>query len=121
MGEFREISRRSEQYRNATRCFKVPKKHLTTFFEELVRQRGVALSTEFVIDQESILMEAFDWDKSVKGGQFWIDMENKMLKKEGIIAVESESVNNNDDEMPEGYSAIHAQLKGILEFLKNEK
>lgn len=139
MAQLKEISRDSKEVYNATLCSKIPKKYLNDFFEELLRQRGKKHAAYFLLNNdEGILSEAFDWRSSVKGGDFWSNLENKMLSKAGIIVetVDSldiednsldiedeciEKLNNIRDQRSEELAAIHADMRRLLELLKSLK
>ena len=125
MAQLVEIDRESDLVYKATRCSKIPKKYLNDFFAELVAQRGVRLAWAFIEEGNGILAEAFDWKASVKGNDFWNDLENKLLSKAGIV-VESKSIedecckkiNNIKDQRNEELSAIHSDMRKLLEILK---
>lgn len=128
MAQLVKIDRESEEVYNATLCSKIPKKYRNDFFEELIRQRGKMQAAHFLIDDdEGILAEAFDWQESVKGKEFWSNLENKLLNKAGIVVVKkedamldecSEKLNNIRDKRSEELSAIHADMRKLLEMLK---
>ena len=120
MAQLKEISRDSKKVSEATQCCRIPKKHLNKFFEELTRQRGRIGACEFVLNEEAVLAEAFDWEESVDGRQFWSDLENKMLEKAGIIAIKTDSLEQDrDEEAQSGLVAIHTQLRELIQLLKN--
>ncbi len=128
MAQLTEIKRESKEVYEATLCSKIPKKYQNDFFAELLKQRGVKLASIFLLnDDEGILAEAFDWKVSVEGVEFWSDLENKMLTKAGIIVVKKEDtildectgkLNNIRDELSEELAAIHADMRKLLELLK---
>lgn len=128
MAQLVKIDRESKEVYEATLCSKIPKKYQNDFFSELIRQRGKMQATYFLLDDnEGILAEAFDWQESVKGKEFWSNLENKMLTKAGMIVVKkedaildecSEKLNNIRDKRSEELSAIHADMRKLLELLK---
>lgn len=129
MAQLVQIDRESREVYEATLCSKIPKKYQNDFFAELLRQRGKIGASYFLLDDdEGILAEAFDWQESVKGKEFWSDLENKMLTKAGMIVVKkensnlldecSEKINNIRDQRSEELSAIHADMRKLLEILK---
>ena len=129
MAQLVKIDRESDEVYNATLCSKIPKKYRNDFFAELIRQRGKMAAAHFLIDDdEGILAEAFDWQESVKGKEFWSNLENKMLTKAGMIVVKkedsnlldecSEKINNIRDQRSEELSAIHADMRKLLKMLK---
>ena len=128
MAQLVEINRESKEVYEATLCSKIPKKYQNDFFAELLRQRGKIAAAHFLIDDdEGILAEAFDWQESVKGKEFWSNLENKMLTKAGMIVVKkedcildecSEKINNIRDQRSEELSAIHADMRKLLKMLK---
>jgi hypothetical protein len=128
MAQLTEIKRESKEVYEATLCSKIPKKYLNDFFAELIRQRGKMAAAHFLVDdEEGILAEAFDWQESVKGKEFWSNLENKMLTKAGMIVVKkedamldicSEKLNNIRDKRSEELAAIHADMRKLLELLK---
>lgn len=131
MAQLVKIDRESKEVYEATLCSKIPKKYRNDFFEELIRQRGKMAAAHFLIDDdEGILAEAFDWQESVKGKEFWSNLENKMLTKAGMIVVKkedamldecSEKLNNIRDKRSEELSAIHADMRKLLEILKQAR
>jgi len=128
MAQLTEIKRESKEVYEATLCSKIPKKYRNDFFAELIRQRGKMAAAHFLIDDdEGILAEAFDWQESVKGKKFWSNLENKMLNKAGILVEKrsesmldecTEKLNNIRDQRSEELSAIHADMRKLLELLK---
>ena len=129
MAQLVKIDRESKEVYEATLCSKIPKKYRNDFFAELIRQRGKTAAAYFLLDDdEGILAEAFDWQESVKGKEFWSNLENKMLTKAGMIVVKkedsklldecSEKLNNIRDKRSEELSAIHADMRKLLEILK---
>ena len=128
MAQLVEINRESKEVYEATLCSKIPKKYRNDFFAELLRQRGKIAAAYFLIDDdEGILAEAFDWQESVKGKEFWSDLENKMLTKAGMIVVKkeetisdecTEKLNNIKDKHSEELAAIHVDIRKLLELLK---
>ena len=128
MAQLVKIDRESDEVYNATLCSKIPKKYRNDFFAELIRQRGKTAAAYFLLDDdEGILAEAFDWQESVKGKEFWSNLENKMLTKAGMIVVKkedamldecTEKLNNIRDKRSEELSAIHADMRKLLEILK---
>lgn len=128
MAQLVKIDRESDEVYNATLCSKIPKKYQNDFFAELLRQRGKTAAAYFLLDDdEGILAEAFDWQESVKGKEFWSNLENKMLTKAGMIVVKkedcildecSEKLNNIRDKSSEELAAIHADMRKLLELLK---
>jgi len=131
MAQLVEINRESKEVYEATLCSKIPKKYRNDFFAELLRQRGKIAAAYFLIDDdEGILAEAFDWQESVKGKEFWSNLENEMLTKAGMIVVKkedamldicSEKLNNiieQRDQRSEELAAIHADMRKLLELLK---
>jgi hypothetical protein len=119
MAQLKEISKNSKEVREATKCSRIPKKHLNDFFAELVEQRGAMGAALFVVDEDAILAEAFDWEESAKGKQFWSDLEKKMLEKSGIIAVVDDSFEQDKtDEAQSSLVAIHTQLRELINLLK---
>jgi len=128
MAQLKEIKRESKEVYEATLCSKIPKKYRNDFFAELIRQRGKMAAAHFLIDDdEGILAEAFDWQESVKGKKFWSNLENKMLNKAGILVEKrsesmldecTEKLNNIRDQRSEELSAIHADMRKLLELLK---
>ena len=129
MAQLVKIDRESEEVYEATLCSKIPKKYRNDFFAELIRQRGKMAAAHFLIDDdEGILAEAFDWQESVKGKEFWSNLENKMLTKAGMIVVKkedstlldecSEKINNIRDQRSEELAAIHADMRKLLKMLK---
>ena len=128
MAQLVEINRESKEVYEATLCSKIPKKYQNDFFAELLRQRGKIGASYFLLDdKEGILAEAFDWQESVKGKEFWSNLENKMLTKAGMIVVKkedcildecSEKINNIRDQRSEELSAIHADMRKLLKMLK---
>ena len=129
MAQLVKIDRESEEVYNATLCSRIPKKYRNDFFAELIRQRGKTAAAYFLLDDdEGILAEAFDWQESVKGKEFWSNLENKMLTKAGMIVVKkedstlldecSEKINNIRDQRSEELSAIHADMRKLLKMLK---
>ena len=128
MAQLTEIKRESKEVYEATLCRKIPKKYRNDFFAELIRQRGKTQAAYFLLDDdEGILAEAFDWQESVKGKEFWSNLENKMLTKAGMIVVKkedamldecTEKLNNIRDKRSEELSAIHADMRKLLELLK---
>lgn len=129
MAQLVKIDRESKEVYEATLCSKIPKKYRNDFFAELLRQRGKTAAAYFLLDDdEGILAEAFDWQESVKGKEFWSNLENKMLTKAGMIVVKkedcmldecSEKLNNIKDKRSEELSAIHADMRKLLEILKS--
>lgn len=128
MAQLVKIDRESKEVYEATLCSKIPKKYQNDFFAELLRQRGKTAAAYFLLDDdEGILAEAFDWQESIKGKEFWSDLENKMLTKAGMIVVKkedcmldecSEKINNIRDQRSEELSAIHADMRKLLKMLK---
>lgn len=128
MAQLVKIDRDSKEVYEATLCSKIPKKYRNDFFSELIRQRGKRQAAHFLLDDdEGTLAEAFDWQESVKGKEFWRDIENKMLTKAGMIVVKkedtmldecSEKLNNIRDKRSEELAAIHADMRKLLELLK---
>lgn len=129
MAQLVKIDRESKEVYEATLCSKIPKKYQNEFFSELIRQRGKTAAAYFLLDDdEGILAEAFDWQESVKGKEFWSNLENKMLTKAGMIVVKkedstlldecSEKLNNIRDKRSEELAAIHADMRKLLELLK---
>jgi len=128
MAQLVKIDRESKEVYQATLCSKIPKKYQNDFFAELIRQRGKMAAVHFLLDDdEGILAEAFDWQESVKGKEFWGDLENKMLNKAGILVEKrsesmldecSEKLNNIRDQRIEELAAIHADMRKLLEILK---
>ena len=128
MAQLTEIKRESKEVYEATLCSKIPKKYQNDFFAELIRQRGKTAAAYFLLDDdEGILAEAFDWQESVKGKEFWSNLENKMLTKAGMIVVKkedtmldecTEKLNNIRDKRSEELAAIHADMRKLLELLK---
>jgi len=128
MAQLVKIDRESKEVYQATLCSKIPKKYQNDFFAELIRQRGKINASYFLLDdEEGILAEAFDWQESVKGKEFWSDLENKMLTKAGMIVVKkedamldecTEKLNNIRDQRSEELAAIHADMRKLLEILK---
>lgn len=132
MAQLVKIDRESKEVYEATLCSKIPKKYRNDFFSELIRQRGKMQAAHFLIDDdEGILAEAFDWQESVKGKEFWSNLENKMLTKAGMIVVKkedsnlldecSEKLNNIRDQRSEELSAIHDDMRKLLEILKQAR
>ena len=128
MAQLVKIDRESREVYEATLCSKIPKKYRNDFFAELIRQRGKTAAAYFLLDDdEGILAEAFDWQESVKGKEFWSNLENKMLTKAGMIVVKkedamldecTEKLNNIRDQRSEELSAIHADMRKLLKILK---
>ena len=128
MAQLVKIDRESKEVYEATLCSKIPKKYQNDFFAELLRQRGKTAAAYFLLDDdEGILAEAFDWQESVKGKEFWSNLENKMLTKAGMIVVKkedamldecTEKLNNIRDQRSEELSAIHADMRKLLKILK---
>ena len=128
MAKLVKIDRESKEVYEATLCRKIPKKYQNDFFAELLRQRGKMAASYFLLDDdEGILAEAFDWKESVKGREFWSNLEDKMLTKAGMVVVKegdamldecTEKLNNIRDQRSEELSAIHADMRKLLELLK---
>jgi len=58
-----------------TKVTYMPEEYMISFFEELVKVRGVDSARQF-IEREGTMAEAFPWALSAKGHQYWQDVEH---------------------------------------------